>query len=951
MNALLRLTLAVAAISTAAAARAELAYYETPLRAVDLIDGKLPSSTEDSRNASYADLVPRIVVDGDAEAYLAHEGGRFPLWVPYATLLDRIRIHVEGPKGTDVTGRIYLPHPNERRMVALRFTIPAAKADPAAKAAFLNANETHYRNLCDQGIPGAAWFRHQALAVKHKSADALTAISAPTDDWWRRRELDRTYAMFTGGRGVAENLQLNRELLLRGEEVENVPLDSIRGITVEEIDWSVLTEGLDPKHDPLAKYIPADQHVVFFASFAAAARLADEAIELGTPVLRSIEPRAEDARTQQRYEHQLGCSMGTAARLLGPHMVKSVALTGSDPYYRTGTDVAVLFETDRPALLAQMLAAQVGATAAATPDVETSSGQIDGLKYRLVRSPDRTICSYLVALDDAVVLTNSPYQIERLAEVRGRHAPDITTTPEYRFFRGRYPLGDDDETALIVITDATIRRWCGPRWRIATSCRTRIAAMLAELQATQADTLAREKSPQGTIHTRLSIGEEGSLTLSPAGVVSSTQGSLGFLTPIAEIPMTEVAKAEAEGYERWRDGYQRNWTVGFDPIALRIKVSDGQLASDLTVMPLIAGTVYRDLIDLTAGATFEPRAGDPHDALLQLVVALNKKSRHFRGADNWAGAMKAGMGLGWLGQSLSLYVDEGPFWKELAEHSSDEPSRNDFLFKNFHRAPVAVQAEVANGFQLVGFLAAFRGWLEQTAPGMLTWETIDREGDSYVKVSTTPRARGLHGGDGDYTAFYAASGDALIASFDEDVLRRALARQKQRREAATQTPEPAAEVAAKESAKDTANTADVAGVAAASPPDEPWLGKSVALRVDRGMLDVVEHLTGHEYQQAMQRAAWNNLPILNEWHARYPDADPVAIHERIWGTRLVCPGGGRYVWNDDWQTMESTVHGHPGEPKSGPVAVPLIGRFRQADFGLTFENNGLRAQVKIERAE
>ena len=59
----------------------------------------------------------------------------------------------------------------------------------------------------------------------------------------------------------------------------------------------------------------------------------------------------------------------------------------------------------------------------------------------------------------------------------------LVDAPEYRFFRTRYPRGADGETALLILTDATIRRWCGPRWRIASSRRVRTAAALAEMQA------------------------------------------------------------------------------------------------------------------------------------------------------------------------------------------------------------------------------------------------------------------------------------------------------------------------------------------------------------------------------------------------------------------------------------------------------------------------------------
>ena len=66
---------------------------------------------------------------------------------------------------------------------------------------------------------------------------------------------------------------------------------------------------------------------------------------------------------------------------------------------------------------------------------------------------------------------------------------------------------------------------------------------------------------------------------------------------------------------------------------------------------------------------------------------------------------------------------------------------------------------------------------------------------------------------------------------------------------------------------------------------------------------------------------------------------------------LLCPGGGKYVWNDQFATMESTVYGHPGLPKHGPAAPPVLSSFSSADFGLTLENNGLRARVELKREE
>ena len=58
----------------------------------------------------------------------------------------------------------------------------------------------------------------------------------------------------------------------------------------------------------------------------------------------------------------------------------------------------------------------------------------------------------------------------------------------------------------------------------------------------------------------------------------------------------------------------------------------------------------------------------------------------------------------------------------------------------------------------------------------------------------------------------------------------------------------------------------------------------------------------------------------------------------------------RYVWNEPWQTMESSVYGKPGQPKPGPGKVLPVANITSANLGLTFKNNGLSAIVVLERA-
>jgi len=66
-------------------------------------------------------------------------------------------------------------------------------------------------------------------------------------------------------------------------------------------------------------------------------------------------------------------------------------------------------------------------------------------------------------LGPAIIVSNSLAQLERLVDLRKANGADtLRTLPEYTFFRSRYPRGGDDESALLIISDATIRRWSRP---------------------------------------------------------------------------------------------------------------------------------------------------------------------------------------------------------------------------------------------------------------------------------------------------------------------------------------------------------------------------------------------------------------------------------------------------------------------------------------------------------
>jgi hypothetical protein len=358
---------------------------------------------------------------------------------------------------------------------------------------------------------------------------------------------------------------------------------------------------------------------------------------------------------------------------------------------------------------------------------------------------------------------------------------------------------------------------------------------------------------------------------------------------------------------------------------LRIGLGKKGLSADMTVMPLIGSTRYRELISISQGAALVPDAGDRHDALVHFLVALNHNSPLVRQADTILAGVTRGASLGWIGRTAEIYADGDPFWQDLGKQKPNEVDR--FMQQSLNRLPVAVRIEPSSSLRLAGFLTGLRAMVEQTAPGLTRWESLTYNEQPYVKITASERDRGLPAAFRNIAIYYAALPDSLTVTVNESVLKRALDRY---------------------GAREKAKTEGKTGLELSRmPPALP--GGNVALHVDREVIEIANHLARDEYQAMMQASAWGNLAILNEWKRQYPDRDPLEVHRQVWHSELVCPGGGKYVWNEKFGTMESTVYGHPGEPKQGPPAPPVLSSFRSAAFGLTFENEGLRARATLYR--
>jgi hypothetical protein len=186
--------------------------------------------------------------------------------------------------------------------------------------------------------------------------------------------------------------------------------------------------------------------------------------------------------------------------------------------------------------------------------------------------------------------------------------------------------------------------------------------------------------------------------------------------------------------------YQQNWRGLFDPIALKLSLQRGRLGADLTVMPLIAGSTYQPFLELAGAARFAPDAGDPHGgSLVHAIMALDLQSKLLgQGRDMISNTVQVPkqVALGWLGSSLALYLDNDPFWTDLA--AAEKPQ--EYLNAQISRLPIAARAEVTDALKLALFLSSLRTFIEQSGPNLTTCG-LATTGRSSPSTTTPARAR------------------------------------------------------------------------------------------------------------------------------------------------------------------------------------------------------------------
>lgn len=790
-----------------------------------------------------------------------------------------------------VSGSLVLPASSQAmkfKEFDFEFNLDNSKVD---EKAFFKAKEDYYRNLLRSRVPGQVWFRHKlAEAIKGQGRSPKEDESG---NRFRNRGFDQSLDFFSGSRAITENIQLDRELLrAESSSPKTIDVDSIDGITIQEFDWKPHLKDAAPKLDALAQYIPHDQHVIFLRSVQSLAAIMAESGQLLTPAFGGVNADSIDSQVIPRYLRQMMLDLRTFSAEESIQQIKSIAITGGDPYSELGTDIGVVVEFKNETSaegFSKLLFSQV-------PDQRLIK-PIDGIEdSKSVAMLDRSISLYSYRQGNIVWLSNSSAQIKVLKKCADRTVVAISTLDGYRFFRQRYEIADD-ETAFVFMSDAAIRRWCSPKWRIGQSRRVRAVTELNMQHAEHLKDAVSMKAGESKelLTTNLQLRNLlGKRTLSNNGIHSEKFGTIGFVTPISELNVQKVTQSEKESYERWRNSYQRNWSNAFDPIAIQVKMTPKSISTDISVVPLILSSEFRTFRN---GKPFPITAGDRHvDSLLHMIFAL--------GEDDFFWSYYKGL------ETVEIFIDDHPtFWKDFDEDQDAE----EYFMKNFNQFPLAIEIK----FDKPESMKTLRGFFRMFMDDYIAEESKPTfKGIAYKKLELENN----FGMPENANLFVLEHNSKLIVSLSEQTMKNIITRIKAREDGTFKKDEP-----------------------------RKWLGQNLAVQTNSKFYKAIEVLWQQYYKSELKNQTWRNFPILQEWKREFPDQDPFEFHQKYWHQKMLCAGGGKLIWDKKTDAPMSTVFGNPSKPRI-PMRTPTPWQgFKSFDAGVTFDTGGIRGKMMLER--
>lgn len=461
------------------------------------------------------------------------------------------------------------------------------------------------------------------------------------------------FELTTGATAITQSLALDRVKRSEFRDIgrRSIPIASVRGIDIAEHPWKQMMGDKKPSPEPLAKLVPHDNYYITFKSFSKFLDFGDLLDQWVTNAARVYEVNSRDLHLKDRYERQLCLQTTWLGRTLGPLLIRSVAVTGSDPYVREGSDISVLFHVkNRAGFLAGVEQFLAAARKEHGQELEETKEQYHGIAVERFVTPLREVSLHRASFDEFVIYSNSTVGLWRILDTfRGEH-PSLGDSLDFQYMRTVFDRNDAQEDGFAFLSDAFIRQLVGPASKIKE--KRRLEALTSLSMLTHGAMFAAWETgrlPAGHQELLAAAALKPEYLFCPEGkpirwdaakqtAVSEAYNTLAFATPLVELPIDQITPMEQQAYADFRAEYTRLWRQFFDPVGIRLALDKKQVKIEVFILPLVQSQQYQMLRQWAGGTgvTYLQPAKLSPMSLAQVSMNPNLSSSVFGSDTGWA---------------------------------------------------------------------------------------------------------------------------------------------------------------------------------------------------------------------------------------------------------------------------------------------------------------------------
>jgi len=603
-------------------------------------------------------------------------------------------------------------------------------------------------------------------------------------------DLARLMETTTGAAALQEAVQADRPLFLgAARKKADIPMARLHGPELRRHPWAEMIAKLSPApQEPMAAAAPAEFWYVRVSGITPLLSLIDHMEAWITPMAVALDSRSEDRKLAKRYEAELGLARGPLTAALGPSVVSEIALVGSDPYVREGTDVTVVFRVKSRGAFDAAMSAALGSYASAHGGMSTSVQQQGGIELRLAKSADGAVRQYRATSGDLEVVSNSAGAARRVIDtIAGKHAK-LSEEPDFRYMLARDATVRND--VLAFASDKFVAEVIGPRQKIQEARRQialselsvpGYAALLHGWMTGRAPESTEELLKAGLLRKEELKHTTGQpIAWKPGDAATSAWGRPERLESLIDLPSPDkVTDDEKTAYEFFARSYENDWKSFIDPVALRMVIEAASVSAELRALPLIQDSEYREFIQLVGDARVQAPA---LQSGARVVVGIGQGADVRREMSTLVGRSTGhDMKLDWLGDWGMIGVIDRPALASAFAHIAGDISqrppneaeqkalreRDDFEVAGAVPVYAALGVKSTTGAALT--IAALRKIAEDSLPGMVTWGESSKHRDVPIVRIAVQEKRGRMGGG--FALYYTLQPEVLYVALQEGALR------------------------------------------------------------------------------------------------------------------------------------------------------------------------------------